>query len=354
MNSSVNKIIFECVDKAFYQLGFINKPAFYRLFEESYGVKPENIGSNYEQFHIAIKNQFGAKHFTIERLALKIMKERTKKGVYLATDEISAFKIITDSIIKDTKDNLSRRRYENLQSYAKILKKKVEEQDRRLEDAARMVAIGETAAMVGHDIRNPLQAISGDLYLVQEDLKKLKGNKVNILESLDSINENLCYINKIVADLQDYARPLNPDIRSTDVNKIINGVLASVFVPEKTTLELEVKTNSEIKTDALFLRRALTNLITNAIQAMPNGGKLVLCVCESGKNLIFIISDTGNGIPEEVKQRMFKPLVTTKSKGQGLGLAVVKRLVEALKGKISFESEVGKGTKFIIELPVNG
>jgi signal transduction histidine kinase len=95
----------------------------------------------------------------------------------------------------------------------------------------------------------------------------------------------------------------------------------------------------------------MTNLVNNAIQAMPDGGELKVTVHEKEDSQVVSVSDTGKGIPENVKADLFKPLVTTKAKGQGLGLAVVKRLVEALNGKVTVESEVGKGTKFTIILP---
>ena len=106
------------------------------------------------------------------------------------------------------------------------------------------------------------------------------------------------------------------------------------------------------KTDPTFMKRALTNLINNAIQAMPDGGELTVTAYEKEKSVIITVGDTGVGIPENVKPLIFKPLMTTKAKGQGLGLAVVKRLVEALGGQIGFESQEGKGTTFTIELPI--
>jgi signal transduction histidine kinase len=84
---------------------------------------------------------------------------------------------------------------------------------------------------------------------------------------------------------------------------------------------------------------------------MPNGGKLAVKALKKDNGVVVSVEDTGVGIPEDVKPKLFTPMMTTKAKGQGLGLAVVKRLVEALNGKVSFESEEGKGTKFIIELP---
>jgi signal transduction histidine kinase len=100
------------------------------------------------------------------------------------------------------------------------------------------------------------------------------------------------------------------------------------------------------------LQRILTNLTNNAIQAMPNGGKLNISASSKNGKATITVQDTGEGVPEEVRSKLFTPLITTKSKGQGFGLAVVKRLTEGLGGTVTFESEVGKGTKFTIELPI--
>jgi signal transduction histidine kinase len=103
----------------------------------------------------------------------------------------------------------------------------------------------------------------------------------------------------------------------------------------------------------MLLQRVLTNLVNNAIQAMPNGGDLKIEAKPENSKVVLTVADTGVGIPNDVKSKLFIPLMTTKTKGQGFGLAVSKRLVEALNGTISFESEEGKGTKFIITLPLN-
>jgi two-component system, NtrC family, sensor histidine kinase HydH len=101
-----------------------------------------------------------------------------------------------------------------------------------------------------------------------------------------------------------------------------------------------------------MLKRALTNLVQNAVQAMPDGGNLTILASIQPGDVEIIVEDTGGGIPEEAQRNLFRPLFTTKAKGQGLGLAVVKRLVEAQGGKISFESKQGEGAKFIIRLPL--
>jgi signal transduction histidine kinase len=166
--------------------------------------------------------------------------------------------------------------------------KSLEENNRRLEDLVReevlrrqasehMATIGQTAGMVGHDIRNPLQAITGDLFLLRMDLASFPEGetKDSMVESLQSIEKNVSYINKIVSDLQDYARPLIPEFSEVVLSEVINDVLKTVVVPP--SIEYSVKLSecpSKVRIDPLFLRRAITNLASNAIQAMPNGGKL--------------------------------------------------------------------------------
>jgi signal transduction histidine kinase len=107
-----------------------------------------------------------------------------------------------------------------------------------------------------------------------------------------------------------------------------------------------------IKLDPTFMRRILTNLVTNAVQAMPDGGILTVKAFKKEDKAIITVENTGEGISEDAKVKIFKPLFTTKAKGQGFGLPVVKRLIEVQSGTISFESQRGKGTIFTIILPI--
>jgi PAS domain S-box-containing protein len=229
-------------------------------------------------------------------------------------------------------------------------RKKLEKQ---LQDQERLAAIGATAGMVGHDIRNPLQAITGDLFLIEQEIKTNRNCKSkDITESIAAINENISYINKIVSDLQDYTRPMKPTLNWIGLRSLITSALQGLIIPDEIRLEVDVKGDLTLKTDATFIKRIIGNLVSNAIQAMSQGGKLTIKAYEKKNRATITVEDTGVGIEEKDKPRLFKPLFTTKAKGQGLGLAVVKRLVEALNGTIGFESQVGKGTKFIIELPL--
>jgi len=241
-----------------------------------------------------------------------------------------------------------------LKEYASKMEELAEQRAQQLKSSERMAAIGQTAGMVGHDIRNPLQAITSDMYLITEELKSMPEgeSKKSVFESIDSVNENLNYINKIVSDLQDYTRPLKPSIQEANLSELVEGTILTINIPKRIELYKEIKDDSKaIKTDTAYLRRILTNLVTNALQAMPGEGKLKIKANKKNDKIIISVQDTGVGIPEEVRTKMFTPLFTTKSKGQGLGLAVVKRLVNALGGEITFESQENKGTKFLVELP---
>ena len=224
----------------------------------------------------------------------------------------------------------------------------------QLKEAERLAAIGATAGMVGHDIRNPLQAIAGDVYLLREEIKGMpeREEKSSAEESLEGIEKNVDYIIKIVADLQDFARPLKPNAEETDIKSIIDELLKKNGLPETIKVIVNVETDArKVVADSTFINRIMYNLVNNAVQAMPNDGKLTIHACKEAKNIIITVKDTGVGIPEAVKGKLFTPLFTTKSKGQGFGLAVIKRMTEALGGTVTFESQEGKGTTFTVRLP---
>jgi PAS domain S-box-containing protein len=240
--------------------------------------------------------------------------------------------------------------YPSSQGIIIIVEDKTEE-----EQTKRLSAIGATAGMVGHDIRSPLQSILSDTFLLKEALSTMPGcqTKEDVAESLDGIERNVVYINKIVQDLQDYSRPITPEYSDVNLAAIFDSIFKTIAIPGKIKLYLQISEIKKICSDAMLLQRILTNLVNNAIQAMPNGGDLKIEAKPENSKVVLTVADTGVGIPNDVKSKLFIPLMTTKTKGQGFGLAVSKRLVEALNGTISFESEVGKGTKFIIRLPLN-
>jgi PAS domain S-box-containing protein len=245
----------------------------------------------------------------------------------------------------------------SLEEYTQRLEQLVKTRTEKLKNAERLATIGETAGMIGHDIRNPLQSIIGELFLAKDELAKLPDNeeKKSVLDSVNYIEEQTFYINKIVTDLQDYAKPPTPTLQEVDLESVMREMKTFIDIPKNVTVTLVIpKPIPIIKTDASFIKRMLTNLVRNGIQAMEeNGGDITLSAFPREDSLIIAVSDTGGGIPPEIQDRMFKPLFTTKSKGQGFGLAVVKKLTEALGGSVNYETKVGNGTTFIVELPLN-
>jgi two-component system, chemotaxis family, CheB/CheR fusion protein len=256
------------------------------------------------------------------------------------------------SILKDVTE--IKKAEEKLEDYRKNLEQLVEERTKKLKDSERLAALGIIAGMVGHDIRNPLQAITSDLYLAKTEIASFSDTeeKKSIKESLSEIEKNVFYINKIVSDIQDFAKPLVLKIERTNIEDIFNSVLAKLNSPKNITISYSIQKDFPIiETDQTHIQRILINLLNNAIQAMSNGGKVILSADVKSGKIVISIQDEGEGIPESVKIKLFTPLMTTKATGQGFGLAAVKKFTEALGGTVSFESELGKGTKFMIEFP---
>jgi PAS domain S-box-containing protein len=231
--------------------------------------------------------------------------------------------------------------------------KKTEE---ALKNAEHLAGIGETAAMIGHDLRNPLQVLQ---YVV--DLQKLRIERTppeqrgpddweQESELFEKISEQVFYMNKIVGDLQDFARPIIPENEEVDIKGLIEDVITSLPPTDGVQIGVRVP-NLKVLADPHLLHRVFANLLLNAMQAMPGGGKLDVSAFSEDGAIAVRVSDTGIGIHEDFKDKLFKPLFTGKAKGTGLGLAVVKRIVEAHGGEITVETEVGKGSTFMVKLP---
>ncbi len=241
-----------------------------------------------------------------------------------------------------------------LETYNKNLEVLIEERTKQLRDSERLAAIGQIAGMVEHDIRNPLQAIVSELYLAKQSMANAAPSEIKqaALESVNIIQEQVDYINNIVSNLQDYAKPLTPELVEVDICQLIFESLRTITVPDNIQASVACEeAMPKFRLDLTYMRRILTNLVTNAIQAMPNGGKLTINASKKAEGIRIIVEDTGVGITKEAQAKLFTPLFTTKAKGQGFGLVVVKRMTEAQGGTIGFESYVGKGTKFVVSLP---
>jgi signal transduction histidine kinase len=226
----------------------------------------------------------------------------------------------------------------------------VEAQD-RLVKSERLAAIGAIAAMVGHDLRNPLSGIKNACYY----LRKKQGDFVGDdgLKMLAIIDKSIKYADKIIDDLLDYGRNIHLEKENSSVKVLIDYVLLTLRVPKNVKIKDQVDTSVLLDVDQGKMQRVFTNLIKNAFDAMPNGGTLEIKGEKVNNEFWVSFADTGIGMTDETIDKLFTPLFTTKAQGMGLGLSICKRILEAHGGTISVASVVNKGTTFIAKLPLS-
>ncbi|MBA7598680.1 Sensor protein ZraS [subsurface metagenome] len=170
---------------------------------------------------------------------------------------------------------------------------------------------------------------------------------------LEIVDDEVKASNKIINDLLGFSRVGKPAVSPARIEKVINDAIAHTQIPENVNLSKKVDGSlPEIEVDTDQICQVLVNVLTNAVQAMPQGGRLTVVAREKNGFLELEIADTGHGIAEENVGKIFDPLYTMKAKGIGLGLAVCKTIVERHEGSIGVESEVDKGTTFTIKLPL--
>jgi signal transduction histidine kinase len=222
----------------------------------------------------------------------------------------------------------------------------------QLNRAAHLSALGEMAAVISHEIRNPLGIIRSSAELLK---KKVIGfDPKNTIP--DIIIEESSRLNNIITDFLKYARPRPPRLAPCRIENVLEKNLTFL------SAQMEGKGYSVLKTiddnlpavtaDADMLYQAFLNIFINALQAMPDGGQILLQVQAKTDVLEVIIADQGGGVPQEVLEKVWDPFFTTKDKGTGLGLGIVKNIVDAHGGDIFIENVSDGGARFIIHLPL--
>jgi signal transduction histidine kinase len=261
--------------------------------------------------------------------------------------------------IKKT-EQILREREEALEKYSERLEEMVEARTQELRDAQeqlvrreRLATMGQLAGSVAHELRNPLGVISNAVYFLEQTL--LDADE-QTQEYLAMIGSELHKSEKIIEDLLSFSRGrLAQSAERVDiaVSELVNQVL--VDQPAPTTIDVSVEFDNDLPqvwVDPQQIQQVLTNLVSNAYQAMPDGGKLTISAQADGDSVVISVSDNGVGIPVENLDKLFEPLFTTKPKGIGLGLVVSRNLVEANGGCLTVESTKGRGSQFIITLPI--
>lgn len=200
-------------------------------------------------------------------------------------------------------------------------------------------------SMLRHDLRGPLSTIKNAVYIMQQGMDE-KG------EMIDIVNKSVDYAVSMLEDLRNVTRSSEPVKLPIELNMIMGQVVKDAFIPEEIKVEMDLAEGlPEVEIDIVKVRRVLDNLIRNSVEAMPDGGALRIHTELVDGEAVVTVEDTGTGIPDEIRGRLFQPFATSKPKGMGLGLAFCKQTVEAHGGRIWVETG-GGGTTFSFSLPL--
>lgn len=219
------------------------------------------------------------------------------------------------------------------------------ELEKKLRDAQRGEAIDKISAMVAHDVRSPLNSAYQALTLAKK--------QPEMIENFTSMAErNILRAIEMIEDLRENTRLIEPSRRGVNLPALLEDTVREKHLPESVTPLTEYGEGlGAVEVDASLIRRVVENLLSNAVEAMPNGGRIRVTARREESDAVITVTDTGTGIPPEAAQNVFTPLYTTKSKGVGLGLTFCKRVVEAHGGTITYTSLPGQGTTFTVRIP---
>jgi signal transduction histidine kinase/CheY-like chemotaxis protein len=243
-----------------------------------------------------------------------------------------------------------------LNTWNRELEVRVDERTRELKDAQasllraeRLGTIGQLGASVAHELRNPLGVINNSIYYLTS---RLGQDDPKIAKHLQIIGREVKVANNIITDLMNFVRISELQTTTIDPNLLVRETLERALLPENVQVFTEFGRDLPlVRVDVEKAHQIFLNLINNAAQAMPDGGRLTISTLAQNGYVQFDFGDTGVGIPPENLQRIFEPLFTTKARGIGLGLAIVRMLVDAHHGEIRVTSTVGQGSCFTIRLP---
>jgi len=283
--------------------------------------------------------------------------------LHMPNDEIGdlghSFAEMSDSLRIKTAEVISAK--EELETLNRSLESRVEARTRELRVALdelikkeRLAAVGQMASVVGHEIRNPLAVINNSIYFIKAKLQNTGVEDPKVAKHIGIIESEIQQANGIINEILGFTRTRELMLKRVSFNAELEEMIGSYPFPPHITLKKQLAAeNLGVNIDVDEMRQALRNLIGNAIEVMPTQGTLTIrTALDGGKTVRVDVADTGSGIPKDVLENIFAPFFTTKARGTGLGLAVVKKVVDRHKGRIEVTSEVGKGTMFSIYLPV--
>jgi len=229
----------------------------------------------------------------------------------------------------------------------------VEKIGSELELSRRMAAIGRLTAGVGHEVKNPINAIVVHLELLKNKLGDGGHGAGRHLEIIDS---EIHRLDRVVQTLVDFSRPVEPDLRTHDLRSVIGDVLALASAELSTRMVVLISHMPAApllaKIDQDLLKQAVLNVLQNGAQSMPEGGKLQVFLEEDRGNALLRIRDEGAGIPEEIREKIFDLYFTTKVGGSGIGLAMTYRILQLHNGSVEVQSGDESGAEFVLRIPL--
>ncbi|MGC2546274.1 MAG: ATP-binding protein, partial [Silvibacterium sp.] len=228
----------------------------------------------------------------------------------------------------------------------------VREIENELELSRRMAAIGRLTSGVGHEVKNPINAIVVHLELLRS---KIAGDS-GAARHLEVIQSEIRRLDRVVQTLVDFSRPVELQLKDQDLRGIVSSVLmlaSAEFETRDISVVSELPSHAvNVRIDADLLKQALLNVVLNGAQSMAGGGELSVRLTEDARAAILKVEDHGEGIPHEIRDRIFDLYFTTKREGSGIGLAMTYRILQLHHGQLDVESKMGKGSTFTLRIPV--
>lgn len=224
---------------------------------------------------------------------------------------------------------------------------------RELQTADRLTALSRVSGGVAHEVKNPLNAI---LLHVEVARSKLARGDTNVAQQMEIVSREILRLDRVVKTFLDFTRPVELHFTNVELHELLSEIL-ELARPQAESSKIRVSVDEdarggEVRVDRDLLKQAFLNVVVNAIESMPNGGELRFESRTNSETAEIRISDTGPGIPPDIRDKIFLLYFTTKMAGSGIGLAMTFRIVQLHDGTIDFTSEPGKGTTFVIRLPI--
>jgi signal transduction histidine kinase len=270
------------------------------------------------------------------------------EGLNAMLEQLETLNDTMQTRVREAAEEVQQRNQQLVESYHRLFGLR-----EQLASAEQLASVGQTAANVAHQVGTPLNLISGYVQLLKEELGPASPHAAR----LAIIEEQIAKVTSTVRTLLDRSRPVGKKTRTTAgevVSRVVEVMLPNLSAARiKHEIDLSAG-DTPILVDATNFELSLLNLMTNAVDAMPNGGALRIRLLNAPGNRVRIeVSDTGHGIPQELQSRIFEPWVSTKKpgRGTGLGLPIARDVISGHDGTISVSSTVGEGTTFTIELP---